>query len=257
MDFLNPKTVPRINDWVEKKTEDKIKDLLAPNDVNKDTLLVLINAIYFKDKWQIPFKKHLTKMRDFYLSDGTAKKIPMMSNSDEYLYFENPECQAIQLPYSENRLRMVIFLPAKKSSLKDFLKNFSKNDWEKYMKKFRMKNGSVLLPKFKMEFKIKLKEILSKLGMPTAFDKDHANFRKMCELKSNENLFIDKVIHKAFIEVDEKGTEAAAATAVVMMKITSMAPSQPFKMIIDRSFFFTIYDSRSKAILFMGTVANP
>ncbi|MCK5852216.1 serpin family protein, partial [bacterium] len=257
VDFLNPKTVPRINDWVEKKTEDKIKDLLAQNDVNKDTLLVLINAIYFKDKWEIPFEKRFTKMKDFHLTEGNTKKVPMMSNTDDFLYFESPEYQAIQLPYSDNRLKMVIFLPGKSSSLKNFLETFSKNGWEEHIKKFRMKKGTVLLPKFKMEFKIKLKKILSILGMPIAFDKDNANFRKMCELKPDENLFIDKVIHKAFIEVDEIGTEAAAATFVAINEITSMAPSQPFKMIIDRPFFFTIYDSRSKAILFMGTVANP
>ena len=258
VDFLNPKTVPRINNWVESKTENKIKDLLAPNDVNRDTLLILINAIYFKDKWEIPFKKHLTKKQDFYLTDGTAKKVPMMSNTDDFLYFESPECQAIQLPYSDNRLKMAIFLPAKSSSLKEFMKDFSEKDWEKYITRFRMKKGNVVLPKFKIEFKTNLNEILSNLGMPVAFDKKHADFRNMCELKPDENICINKVIHQTFIEVDEKGTEAAAATAVVMMRCTSMAPlGQPFRMIIDRPFFFTIYDSRSKAILFMGTVVEP
>jgi len=257
VDFLNPKTVPRINNWVENKTENKIKDLLAPNDVNRDTLLILINAIYFKDKWEIPFEKRFTKAKDFNLINGTIKKVPMMSNTDDFLYFESPECQAIQLPYSDNRLKMVIFLPSKSSSLKEFMKDFSVKDWEEYMTKFRMKKGNVVLPKFKMKFKINLNEILSNLGMPVAFDKAKANFRNMCELKLNENLYIDKVIHQTFIDVDELGTEAAGATFVSINLITSMPPSQPFRMVIDRPFFFAIYDSRSKAILFMGTVVEP
>jgi serpin B len=108
-----------------------------------------------------------------------------------------------------------------------------------------------------MEFEIELKKVLSKLGMPTAFNRRTANFRKMCELKPGENISIDKVKHKAFIEVNEKGTEAAAATAVTMIKTTSMAPRRAFQMKINRPFFFTIFDSESQAILFMGTVEKP
>ncbi|RLD09157.1 MAG: serpin family protein [Chlamydiae bacterium] len=257
VNFLNPKTVPRINNWVESKTENKIKNLLNSGDVNKDTVLVLINAIYFKDKWQKPFTKRLTKKRNFYLTNGKTNEVPTMSNKDDYLYLETPDYQAIQLPYSENRLRMVIFLPSKNNSLETFIKKFTKEEWSYILKKFKIKNGTVLLPKFKLDYKIELGKILSEMGMPIAFDKHKANFRKMCILKPNENLFIDKIIHKTFVDVDELGTEASAATFVVINQITCMPPSQSFKMDINRPFFFTIYDNKSKAVLFMGTIVEP
>jgi len=257
VNFLAPETVPQINNWVENKTQDKIKNLLSKNDVNRDTLLVLINAIYFKGEWEKPFKKNLTKLRDFFFSDGTVRKVPMMSKSDDFLYFGSPEYQAVQLPYNGEKLKMAIFLPGKENSLKNFLEKFSEDKLKKMMAKFRMKKGSVLMPKFKMEFEIELKKVLSKLGMPTAFDRRTANFRKMCELKPGENISIDKVKHKAFIEVNEKGTEAAAATAVTMIKTTSMAPRSAFQMKINSPFFFTIFDSENQAILFMGTVEKP
>ena len=257
VNFLAPETVLRINDWVEKKTQDKIKNLLSKNDVNRDTLLVLINAIYFKGEWKEAFKEPLTKDRDFYFSDGTVKKIPLMSKSGVFLYFGSTEYQAVQLPYSDEKLKMVIFLPGKDSSLKKFLENFSEEKLKKMMAKFRKENGTVLMPRFKMEFEIELKKVLSKLGMPTAFNRRTANFRKMCELKPDENISIDKVKHKAFIEVNEKGTEAAAATAITMIKTTSMSPRRAFQMNINRPFFFTIFDSESRAILFMGTVEKP
>jgi len=257
VDFMAPETVPRINSWVEEKTQDKIKNLLSKNDVNKDTLLILINALYFKGKWDIPFKEERTKERDFYLSGGDAKKVPMMSNSDEFLYSESSHCQAIQLPYSGENLKMAIFLPSKNSSLEKFLEKFSEEEWLSLLAKFRIRNGTITMPRFKMEFAIELKEVLSKLGMPTAFDKENANFRKMCELKPGENVYINKVKHKAFVEVNEEGTEAAAATAVVMQKITSIGPGKTFRMVVDRPFFFAIFDSRSNAILFMGAVEKP
>jgi len=242
---------------VEKKTENKITKLVKQQDLNKDTLLILINAIYFKGKWETPFKKSATRDREFTLVGGSKKKCPMMSRSDEFPYFSGAGFQAVSLPYTGDRLRMAVFLPDEKSTLKEFLKSVTATNWKAWLSRFRDRDGSIVLPRFKMEFEAELNDPLSRMGMAVAFNRRRADFRNMCVLKPGENAYISKVRHKSFVEVNEEGTEAAAATAVVMMKLTASMPQKPFRMVVDRPFFFVIYDSETRAILFMGSVTDP
>lgn len=250
LDFKNEANTSRltINSWVEKQTENKIKDLIPTDGINPDTRLVLTNAIYFKGKWALEFDKDFTQKTDFHISTSTTTLVDMMSitGGKTWNYAESKAGQLLELPYAGDRLSMLIVLPRNGSvnpneisELKDALKKQSVN---------------VYIPRFKMNTSYDLKKPLIALGMPTAFT-DTADFSG---ISAQNDLKISDVFHKAFVEVNEEGTEAAAATGVII-KVTSVAPNPTpipdFKA--DHPFLFMIRDMKTDQIIFMGKVVNP
>ncbi|MCX6708831.1 MAG: serpin family protein [Candidatus Woesearchaeota archaeon] len=248
VDFVNAPEQSRvtINDWVEQQTKNKIKDLLpaSPPVINPLTRLVLTNAIYFKGDWLFQFDKRKTQEADFKVSPDKAVKVQMMGLSDEeFNYADMGDLQAIELPYAGKELSMLVLLPDDINSFElsaEYLKMLKNN--------MRKSEIPVYLPKFKLETKYFLSEDLKAMGMPTAFDMD-ADFSGMT---GTDDLFISSVIHQAFVEVNEEGTEAAAATAVIMELKAVMI--KPFRA--DHPFIFLIQDKNNN-ILFLGRVVNP
>lgn len=263
LDFNDPKSVKIINDWVSKKTNEKIKEILEKGQpIASGVILYLINAVYFKGKWKFKFDEKLTKEGEFTKIDSTKKKVLMMKQkgsykylecSPEYSYCENTSFQATSLPYGNGRYEMYIFLPKNVDGIKDFYQKLTAKNWQAWLSNFELTEGTIILPRFKLELKYEeeMKEALTALGMGIAFDNRSADFTGMIE---GEGAFINRVRHKTFVEVNEEGTEATAATSVEMM-ITAVMPS--FYMLVDHPFFFAIFDDETKEILFMGSVLEP
>jgi serpin B len=255
VDFLAPGTLNTINGWVAEATHNKITNLVKKDDLTRDTLCILINAVYFKGLWETQFKVSETRDLDFTLPDGTDVKHPLMARYGSFAYIETPAFQAVWLPYRGGKLRMQVFLPARNQDLATFLATLTPENWRTWQQSFRSREGTVMLPRFKSEYECELTQPLSKLGMAVAFDRDAGDFR--CMAICRERIIIDKVRHKAFVEVNEEGTEAAAATSVGMMRVTSVMPEEPFTMIIDRPFFYAITDTQHGAVIFAGIMNDP
>ncbi|WP_414752800.1 serpin family protein [Anabaena sp. CCY 9910] len=250
LDFKNVTAVNTINSWVKENTKgkiDKIVDNIEPNQA-----LFLINAIYFNGKWSSAFDKSQTTPQTFYTASGQQTQHPMMSQTGEYRYYETPQFQSVSLPYGQDgKVSLYIFLPTKNSNLKAFYQNLNAENWETWMPQLRNREGSIRLPRFQTNYDITLNDALKSLGMAEAFS-DKANFSGI-----GDNLTISQVRHKTVIDVNEEGTEASAATSVGMVATSLREPQQPFKMIVDRPFFYAIRDNQSKNILFMGAVVEP
>ena len=250
----NEETVGIINSWVKQQTRGKIPTILGK--VSPRDVLYLVNAIYFKGKWQEPFQKEQTKKEKFNLLDGTKKDVDMMHAWRKMSYMETPEFQAVDLPYADGRLSLTVFLPKKQSSLKLFETKMSKDSWSNWMKQFHSLQGHLGMPRFKIEDNMMLKDALSAMGMAVAFDPQKANFKRMTDI--SENIYISKVIHKTFMEVNEEGTEAAAVTAIGMeMTSARVDPVKPFEMVLNRPFFIALRDKKTDSVLFMGHVVKP
>jgi len=260
LDFVKNTEKSRItiNDWVEDKTNNKIKDLIPEGVITKITRLVLTNAIYFKGEWVRQFNKDETREQDFRITPDNTVKVKMMSRTDdeaEFNYTENKDLQILGLPYSGDDLSMLILLPKNDEieALENFLTIKQLSKWKKDLKEQRVK---VFIPKFKFETKYFMEDTLKEMGMPTAFSVASADFSGMT---GKRDLFISKVIHQAFVEVNEEGTEAAAATAVIM-GLTSAGPGNEPKIPVfraDHPFVFIIQEKETGSILFMGRVSDP
>ena len=256
LDFRNEPDSSRliINNWVEEKTNNKIKDLLPEGSIHSLTRLVLTNAIYFKAKWLIQFDADKTRDKNFRVNPDKSIKVPMMQRTDRksiFNYTQNEDLQILEMPYAGEDLSMLILLPLDDDIevLENSFTIEKLTEWKKSLRKRRVK---IYIPKFKFETKYFMKNTLSNLGMPTAFT-NSADFSGMTGKK---DLIIDQVIHQAFIEVNEEGTEAAAATGVAMALKTSLRPPTPiFKA--DHPFIFIIQQNETGNILFMGRVSNP
>jgi serine protease inhibitor len=249
LDFADSRALATINGWVRKHTDGKIEKIL--DQIDGATLLVLLNAIYFKGNWTRPFDRQRTEERDFHLLAGGRKRLPLMAQSGEYQYYEDQGLQAVSLPYGGERLSMYLFLPEQRGGLGAFQQRLSDTNWNAWVRQFRKTEGTVALPRFKLEYEVTLNQALQKLGMAAAFSR-RANFAGM----GAGALKIDEVRHKTFVEVNEEGTEAAAVTAVTMMR-ASFVPKRRFRMVVDRPFFCAIRDNQSGAILFMGAIVDP
>ena len=248
LDFADPGSPGAINKWVSENTKGKIKKIVEQ--IDPQTVMFLINAIYFRGKWSCEFDKSRTKDDIFYLLDGTEKSVPMMSQSGRYQYYRGKGFQAVSLPYGDGRMSMYIFLPDEGSSLSDFLAGLNRENWGKWLPLFHYMEGDIRLPRFKLEYEKSLNNALESLGMGIAFDPGKADFRGM----SDSTLYIQSVLHKAVVEVNEEGTVAAAVTSV-MMGITSVP--ERFTFIVNRPFFFAIHDNQTNSLLFMGAVVKP
>lgn len=253
LDYKNAHEAARktINNWVEQKTNDKIKDLIKRGVLNPLVRLVLTNAIYFKGNWSNQFDMNLTKDIPFHLLSGKSVKAPMMNQKQKYGYLELENLQILELPYVGNELSMLVLLPKKVDGLTELENGLTNDNLEKWTKHLRKREVRVFLPKFKMTLQFGLDKTLASMGMPDAFNVG-ADFSGMDGTKM---LYISAVIHKAFIAVDEEGTEAAAATAVVMKLLS--APVSPPVFRADHPFVFIIRDNLSGSILFFGRVVDP
>jgi serpin B len=251
LDFRDPQCTATINHWVDTQTQGKIKQIVGQ--IAPDTVMLLINAVYFKGKWQVEFDKKLTRDDIFHLLDGTQKKVAMMSQSGRYPYYQGERFQAVSLPYGEGPTSLYLFLPDQGTPLKEFFKQLNDQNWDGWLTRFRPMQGSIKLPRFQLEYDRQLNEALKALGMTIAFDRDRADFSRM---RVERDLFIQQVKHKAIVEVNEEGTEASAATSVGI-GITSVLTPKPFTFVANRPFFMAIRDERTGTILFMGAVMEP
>jgi serpin B len=246
-----------INQWVAQKTGDKIRDLLQPGTVDPLTRMVLTNAIYFKGYWAAPFKKEQTEDDEFHLSPAQSVQVPLMHRVDEFNYFNGGSFQALEIPYKGYELSMIVFLPNDVSGLPAFEQSLTASSVQQWLSQLRPASKVIVtFPRFKVTQQFELQGALGAMGMTKAFEKGEADFSGMT---GNRELFISAVIHKAFVDVNEEGTEAAAATAVEMLEMARQGPPKPPPIVFcaDHPFVFLIRDNRSGGILFMGRVADP
>lgn len=249
IDFNSKAAANSINDWVAKHTKDKIKKL--EDSFDKDVLMALINTVYFKGEWNKPFEKKNTKLENFTASDGSTSKVQMMDTQSDFEYLKGEGFEAVRLPYSNKAFGMYVFLPDKNKDVKQFIDKFTYEKWKTWARSFQPTELVVKLPKFKVEYEQELKDMLLKFGMKSAFGSS-ADFSRL----TSSGAAIDKVKQKCFIEVDEAGTEAAAATEVIMKDI-SMVVGNIKQFTADRPFAYVIADNNTGMILFMGTVEKP
>lgn len=246
-----------INKWVEDKTQAKIKNLIPPGVLDAITRLVLVNAIYFKGNWVSPFKPDATQDAPFFISPQKSVQTPMMNQKESFKYAQLESLQIIELPYAGNELSMLVLLPKEKNGLKELENSLTVENLKQWKSRLGKEKVVVILPKFKMTAMFSLVETLKSMGMVDAFDLIKANFAGMDgRPDSLPPLFIGAVIHKAFVDVNEEGTEAAAATAVVM-KAGSARPAPTSTFRADHPFIFLIQDSQTGNILFIGRLTDP
>lgn len=250
LDFNNPEASDNINDWVNKNTNGKIPKVIESIDPTE--VLILANAVYFNGGWKKEFQLSDTKEESFKQHDGSTKQVQMMVQTGTYEYLQEEEFQAIRLPYGDGQMDMLVILPDEASSL-GALHDQLWADHSKWQQPFQQNEGEIKLPRFKIEYEKQLKEPLKALGMELPFDEMMADFSGMAPIPPN--LFISAVTHKTFVEVNEKGTEAAAVTAVEMAQ-ASAPTDTPFQMTINRPFFFAIEDRQTNAWLFVGSVVE-
>jgi serpin B len=244
-----------ISGWIEEQTDHKIQNLLAPGVLAASTRLVLTNAIYFKARWTNEFSKHATVEAPFRTSESQQVMAPTMQQTHRLSYAATDNVQVLELPYAEDgNLSMLILLPTKIEGLADLEKRLTSESLRTWSAGVQPRLVKVFLPRFKMTSEFSLKDVLESLGMSLAFS-DRADFSGM---STQERLFISAVIHKAFVDVNEEGTEAAAATAVTM-RATAIRPmpEEPVEFRADHPFVFLIRDNRTQSILFLGRVMNP
>ena len=252
LDFASAPEESRItiNNWVSDQTEGRIEDLIPQGLINALTRLVLTNAIYFNAAWQYPFEEDMTEDGPFYLLDGGEVTVPMMRQTELLGYAEGDGYQAVELPYDGGELSMIILLP-QAGQFETFEGSLDAQQVDEIIGRLEHRQVTLAMPRFEFESSFGLREALVAMGMPVAFSGD-ADFSGMT---GNRDLFIAEVIHKAFVSVDEAGTEAAAATAVVMP--TAMPPEELIEVTVNRPFVFLIHDIETGAILFIGRVVNP
>ena len=244
-----------INQWVAAQTADKIKDLLQPGVLTPATRLVLTNAIYIKGDWQTQFDKTQTKQEDFHLSPAQTVKAPLMHLEGRFSYFNGGTFQALEIPYKSGDLSMIVLLPNDVADLASLEQSLTAASAQQWMSQLRGGPKVILtLPSFKMTEQFSLNRALAALGMRQAFEQKLADFSPMT---GKRDLWISAAIHKAYIDVNEEGTEAAAATAVVMRSMAMAREQPPIVFRADHPFLFVIRDNRSGAILFMGRLTDP
>jgi len=252
LDFASAPDESRItiNSWVGDQTEGRIEDLIPKGLIDTLTRLVLTNAIYFNAAWQYPFNEDMTGDGPFYLLDGGEVTIPMMRQAELLGYAEGDGYQAVELPYDGGELSMVLLLP-QAGQFEAFEDSLDAQQVDGVIARLEHRQVTLAMPRFEFESDFSLRKTLVALGMPVTFSGE-ADFSGMT---GNRDLFIADVIHKAFISLDEAGTEAAAATAVVMP--TAMPPEELVEVTVNRPFIFLIHDIETGSILFVGRVVNP
>jgi len=255
VDYIGVPEIARqlINQWVEEETQDKIKDLIPPGAIDTLTRLVLANAIYFNASWQHPFDENGTEKAPFTTLDGTEIEVDMMRLFGERLgYYQAEGFQAVDLPYLSTDFSMTVIVPDQ-GSFNDFETKLNPALISEIQNSLISKSVNLQMPKLDYESTINANDPLIAMGMSDAFNPQIADFSGITEV---EKWYISDVLHKATITVDEEGTEAAAATAIIM-RATSIDPDEPIKLTIDRPFFYLIRHNTTGSILFMGRVTQP
>jgi serpin B len=252
-DFADPNTLKRINQWASDKTHEKIPHIL--DEISSDAVMFLMNAIYFKGNWAQEFNKESTQELGFNVGNDEYVQTPMMGRVDTLNYLSNETFSAIELPYGKGNFNMMVMLPNYDKSVEDVVTALTPENWAKWQSAFKITNGvDIRLPKFKVEYEVMLNKVLQAMGMELAFT-EGADFSG---INPARDLFISFVKHKTFVEVDEKGTEAAAVT-IIGFETTSFDPDKPQKTYFhcDRPFLFAITEKETGTILFMGKIGNP
>ena len=252
LDFMNETEKSRlaVNEWVSEQTEERIKDLIPEGVITSLTRLVLTNAIYFNAAWEYPFDEDVTADGPFYLLDGGQVIVSMMKQTEVFGYTEGDGYQAVELQYDGGELSMIVLLP-EAGNFQVFEEGLQADKASDIISGLQPTGVALTMPKFEFDSEFSLTDTLAGMGMPIAFS-GTADFSGMT---GSPDLFISEVIHKAFVSLDEAGTEAAAATAVIMDE--SETPGEPIEVTIDRPFIFLIRDIETGTILFVGRVMNP
>jgi len=251
LNFKSTESVDIINQWVNDKTEGLIKELI--NEIPEDAVMYLVNAIYYKAQWMYPFDDKKTENAPFYLANGQQIEVPMMySNEVKVDYFSDEGVDVINIPYGNGQYSMLVLLPKQGKTTEDIIKVMNENSMESWESSVTPTEVELFMPKFKIEYKALLNETLSDMGMEIAFT-DRADFTRLFE--EQYGLMISKVIHKAVIEVNEEGTEAAAVTGVEV-SLTSLPPEK-LVLTLNRPFIFFIKEKHTGAVLFAGKLADP
>lgn len=248
-----------INGWVEERTHDRIRDLLPSGSVNSDTRLVLVNAAYFLGTWAHAFERDATREASFSADPATSFPVPTMNAYVDARHATVPGARLLELPYEGGRFSMVFVLPESRFGLAELERGLDLTTWERWMASLSSGDATVALPRFevKLDPSLSLVSALQALGVIDAFDSASADFSGMADLGPGAApLVIGDILHQAFLRVDEAGTEAAAATGVVVM-VESAAPPRPFEFRADEPFLFALRDTRSGLILFMGRITDP
>lgn len=252
VDFNNAETAAALlNSWVSENTNDRIKKIVEPADIDGNTVMFLMNAIYFKGTWTYQFDKSMTRMENFSLPDGTKKPVLTMHLNGDLDYMQNEFFRAVDLPYGDGKYSMMILAPGDGVEMGAMIAQLSGTNWQNWINEFSKQTVALTLPKFKLEYEIRLNDVLIALGMRSAFYAGQADFTRM---QKTGGLFISEVKHKTFVEVDENGTEAAAVTSV---EIGMTSVSKSIQMRIDRPFVFAIREHNSNSILFIGKIVDP
>jgi serine protease inhibitor len=252
IDFGDPHSVDVINQWIEDKTNNKIKDML--DFIPVDAVTYLINAIYFNAQWKYEFEKEDSYQGDFKLSDGSLHQADYMSVSGNFVYTSNEDFTAVELPYGDSTFSMVVMLPSAEKELSDLIAELDVAHWDSWFDNSSYTGVQVDLPKFKYEFKELLNEALTDLGLGVAFSEFEADFTR---INPGGDLYISRVIHQTFIDVQEEGTEAAAATIVEISFNSSAGGGSPIYFKADKPFLYLIKENSSGAIVFIGKVGKP
>ena len=253
LDFTAPSALDIINGWVNEKTHGKIEKIL--DFIPANAVLYIINAIYFKATWLYEFDKDYTKEENFYTKPQTAIKTPMMKTTAELKYFQDNKVEIVDLPYGKGNFSMTVFLPLEGISLDDFIAELDGNQWNKYLNQLQLHKGTVSFPKLKVEYELLMNDVLQQLGMASSFNPEVADFSR---IRSTGGIWISRVIHKTFVEIDEEGTEAAAVTLIEFVETGSGSdPGLDFFMNVNRPFMFVIRENETGAILFMGKIVEP
>jgi serpin B len=243
-----------INTWVEEQTQAKIVDLIPPGEIDDLTRLVLTNAIYFKGDWTKPFARAATRDDTFHVGGEETVTVPLMFRSDSFAFRSGDGMKIVELPYGKGELSAVAILPDAVDGLPALEAKLTADELARWLGGLRRRKVQVFLPRFKVTSQFSLRDVLAAMGMRLAFSKDGAD---LSGISTEEKLSISAVLHKAFVDVNEEGTEAAAATGVVVGVRAAMLPEEPAVFRADHPFLFLIRDTRSGMILFMGRVINP
>jgi serine protease inhibitor len=252
LDFNNPASVNTINKWVSDKTNSKIPKVI--DQIDPQTIMFLINAIYFKGNWSSEFDKNGTHNLSFTLSDASTISTPMMHQKGSFNYFSNDQFAAVEMPYGQGNFTMLVFLPNEGQGTNDIVTSLSADNWDSWLNNFSKQTVDITFPRFKFEYERFLNDDLISLGMPKAFSPIEADFTN---INSNGGLYISYVKHNSFVEVNETGTEAAAVTTVAI-GATMVGPNPTYyTFLVNRPFLFAIRETTTDAILFIGKVSNP
>jgi len=248
--------IKNINNWVNQRTFGTIKQIVSEDDIKKNTTQALLNSVYFKDNWQFPFDSSDTKLKLFY-SHNDSSKIMMMNKKNKFAHYDGSDFHLLEIPYQSHGVSMFVFLPSLEVDLDSFINNFDYQLLSNSIDSLKYGVGHVSIPKFELDFSVPLKDYLIDMGMDVPFNPKDANFdqfwnyQNQCK-KYPPRHYIDVINHKSYINIDENGTEASAATAVIISRVTSIRPNKHFVFNANRPFIYMVYDKINHNIMFLG-----